>query len=239
MLKKLLNNRDFKIVLRHLPTLSLIFIFTLSVIYGKRISIESILLLRPKSLIAAALFFIGVYAIKSMSYLVPIIVIYAAVGTLFPLSIALIINLLGAAIVVTIPYCLGYFYGAGFMGSLFSKFPAIESFIKKREENALLVSCLPRTMVFVPLKTVSIYLGSVKIPYYKYLAGSLSGMLPMLASVTLIGRNITDPASPEFIVAAIITAVSAWFSLAAYFMLEKLKTRRKESAAAKTRSSRQ
>ncbi len=236
MLKKLLNNRDFKIVMRHLPTLALVLIFMLSAIIGKRITIENILLYKPKSILAAALFFIGVYAIKSMSYLVPVIVVYAAVGTLFPLTIALAINLFGAAIVVTIPYCLGYFYGAGFMGSLFSKFPAIESFIKKREENILLVSCLPRTIVFVPLKTVSVYLGSVKVPYYKYLAGSMAGMLPMLVSVTLLGRNITDPRSPEFIIAAIITAISAWFSLAAYFLLEKMKNRRKKGSMIKTRS---
>jgi uncharacterized membrane protein YdjX (TVP38/TMEM64 family) len=226
MLKKLLDSPDFKIVMRHLPTLLLVFAAALSIFYGRAFSFESLLQLKPRGLIAAAVFFMFIYAIKSMSYLVPIIVIYAAVGTLFPISFALIINVAGASIVVTIPYWLGYYRGAGFMGTLFSKFPKIEDFIKKREENSWLVSCLPRTIVFAPLKTVSIYLGSIKIPFYKYLFGSLTGILPMLVSVTVIGKNITEPNSAEFIVAAIIIVVSAWCSLAFYFFSELQRKRR-------------
>lgn len=226
MIKKLFDNPEFKILMRHLPTMMLILIFSLSAFFGKNLSFDYLLNLRPKGLFAAAIFFLLIYTIKSLSYLVPILVIYAAVGTLFPLPFALIVNIAGACIVIAIPYWLGYFYGAGFMGTLFSKFPKIEEFIKKRSENAWLVSCLPRAIVFAPLKTVSVYLGSIKTPYYKYLFGSLFGLLPMLVSVTIIGSNITEPSSPEFIVSVIIVVISSWCSVAYYFLGEKRRTRR-------------
>jgi Uncharacterized conserved protein len=180
----------------------------------------------PSGYAAALIFFLFVYSIKSMSYLVPIIVIYIAVGTLFPITAALIINLVGAAIVVTIPYWLGYYYGAGFLGTLFSRYPKIENFIKRQESNGWLVSCFPRTIVFVPVKSVSVYLGSLKVPFDKYLLGSITGLMPMLVSVTFLGRNITEPTSPEFIVAAIIIVISAWSSLAAYFLMERRRKKR-------------
>lgn len=226
MLRKLIDSSEFRIVMRHLPTLSLIFVIALSLFYGRNLSFQDLLELKPKGLIAAAIFFLIIYAVKSLSFLVPILVIYAAVGTLFPLPLALFINISGAAIVVTIPYWLGNLYGAGFMGTLFSKFPKIEGFINARVSNAWLVSSLPRTIFFAPLKTVSVYLGSIKIPYFKYLLGSLAGLLPMLASVTIIGSNIAEPSSPEFIVAVIIVVISAWCSIAFYFLGEKRRERK-------------
>lgn len=205
------------------------------VISGHNLSVENLWLYTPKGYIAAAVFFLFVYAIKSLSFLIPIVLVYIAVGTIFPPLAALIINLLGAAIVMTIPYWLGYNYGAGLWGNLLSRFPKIEKFIKRREGNSWFVSCLPRTIVFVPLKTVSGYLGSMKVPFYKYLFGSLLGLFPILVSVTLMGSNITEPTSPGFIVSAILIVISAWASLAVYILMERRRKRIKRHKRGITR----
>ncbi len=218
---KILKNPIVNNVIKHLPTLVLVIIIIYGIVSGRELTVESLWLYTPKGYIAAAIFFLLVYAVKSLSFLIPIVLIYIAVGTIFPPIAALIINTAGAAIVMTIPYWLGYNYGAGLWGTLLSRFPKVENFIKSREHSSWFVSCLPRTIIFVPLKTVSAYLGSLKIPFNKYLLGSLLGLFPLLVSVTLIGSNITEPKSPGFIISAIVAAVSAWLSIAVYVLLER------------------
>lgn len=236
-MKLIIKNPIIKNIVKHLPTLLLVIIILYGVVSGRRFDVESLWLYTPRGYLAAAIFFLVVYVIKSLSFLIPIVLVYIAVGTIFPPLAALIINLIGAAIVMTIPYVLGYNYGAGLWGTLLSRFPKVEKFIKSREHSSWFVSCLPRTIIFVPLKTVSAYLGSLKIPFSKYLLGSLLGLFPLLVSVTLIGSNITEPKSPEFIVSAIVAAISAWSSIAVYVLLERRSKRiRHRDKIAKTRN---
>ena len=236
-MKLIIKNPVLKQVVKHLPTMFLVIIIIYGVVSGRQFTVESLWLYTPRGYIAAAIFFLFVYAIKSLSFLIPIVLVYIAVGTIFPPIAAIIINTIGAAIVMTVPYVLGYNYGAGLWGTLLSRFPKVEKFIKSREQSSWFVSCLPRTIIFVPLKTVSAYLGSLKIPFCKYLLGSLLGLFPLLVSVTLIGSNITEPNSPEFIVSAILAAISAWASIAVYILLERRSERVKHrSRLSKTRN---
>ena len=67
----------------------------------------------------------------------------------------------------------------------------------------------------LPGDAVSMHLGAIKIPFTKYLFGSLLGIFPGIITSTLIGTSITDPASPMFWVSIILTVAisicSFWF----------------------------
>ena len=224
-MKKILNNPVVRTILRHLPTLLLLALILYAVLSGRELTVENLWLYTPRGYFAAALFFLVVYAIKSLSFLIPIVLVYAAAGTIFPPAAALAVNFLGAAIVMTIPYWLGRSFGAGIFGTLLSRFPKIEKFIRHREGSGWFVSCLPRTIIFVPLKAVSAYLGSLRIPFCRYLLGSLLGSLPLLVSVTFLGSNITEPSSPGFVISAALAAASALASISVYVLLERRRKR--------------
>jgi len=208
-------------IAQHLPTAVLLVIIVAWIRSGEELSVENLWSYTPENYVAAILFFLMIYAVKSLSFLIPIVVVYVAAGRMFGHVTALIINIAGAGIVVTIPYWIGYYFGAGFAGSLLSRYKKIEKFIKSREGNSWFVSCLPRTIPFVPLKAVSVYLGSLKVPYFKYLFGSVLGLMPVLISVTLAGASITEPRSPTFIVSVIVMVLSAGTSLIVYLWIER------------------
>lgn len=214
-------------IAQHLPTAVLLVIIIAWIRSGEDFSVESLWSYTPENYAAAILFFLLIYAVKSLSFLIPIVVIYVAAGSMFVPFTALAVNIVGAGIVVTIPYWIGYHFGAGFAGTLLSRYKKVEKFIKTREGNSWFVSCFPRTIAFLPLKTISVYLGSLRVPYFKYLFGSVLGLLPLLISVTLAGASITQPRSPTFIISVIIIMVlSSGVSLIVYLWIERSKKRR-------------
>jgi len=213
-------------IAQHLPTFVLLIIIIAWIRAGEGFSIDRLWSYTPSSYLAAVIFFLLIYAIKSLSFLIPIVVVYVAAGTIFEPFTALVINILGAGIVVTIPYWMGYYFGAGFAGTLLARYKKVEEFIKNREGNGWFVSCFPRTIAFLPLKTISVYLGSLKVPYIKYLFGSILGLMPLLISVTLAGASITQPRSPTFIISVIVMFLSAGVSVGVYFWMEYNRKRR-------------
>jgi len=215
-------------IAQHLPTAVLLVIIIAWIRSGEDLSVENLWSYTPENYVAAILFFLLIYAFKSLSFLIPIVVIYVAAGSMFGPVTAIVVNIIGAGIVVTIPYWIGYYFGAGFAGTLLSRYKKFEEFIKSREGNSWFVSCFPRTIPFLPLKTISLYLGSLKVPYFKYLFGSVLGLLPLLVSVTLAGASITEPQSPTFIVSVIIMVLSSGVSLIVYLWIERSKKRREK-----------
>lgn len=213
-------------IAQHLPTVVLLLIIIVWIRSGEDFSIDRLWSYTPSSYFAAVIFFLLIYAVKSLSFLIPIVVVYVAAGGIFGPFTAMAVNILGAGIVVTIPYWIGYRFGAGFAGTLLTRFKKVEEFIKNKEGNGWFISCFPRTIAFLPLKTISVYLGSLKVPYYKYLLGSIIGLMPLLISVTLAGASITQPRSPTFIISVIVMMLSAAVSVGVYFWMERKRKRR-------------
>ena len=73
----------------------------------------------------AALVFWGCYAVKSLSVFFPLLVLYAAAGRVFPLSKALLVNLIGLVICESIPYGIGRLSGTSLAAKLREKYPKL------------------------------------------------------------------------------------------------------------------
>jgi len=227
-----LKNSKFMDIAQHLPTFVLLVIIIAWIRSGEGFSIDRLWSYTPRSYFAAVIFFLLIYAVKSLSFLIPIVVVYVAAGSIFGPFTALVVNIVGAGIVVTIPYWIGYHFGAGFAGNLLSRYKKVEAFIKNREGNSWFISCFPRTIAFLPLKTISVYLGSLKVPYFKYLLGSILGLMPLLLSITLAGASITKPSSPTFIISVIVMVLSAGVSVGVYFWMEYVRKRKDKETEA-------
>lgn len=192
-----------------------------SVIYLRDITIDELLSYSPENVFLAVLFMLGLNVLKSISVLFPIIFLQIASGFLFNPVLAIIVNIMGSAIVYTVPYFLGRFTGAEKAEKKIENNPKLVSIFEKQHKHEFFLSFFLRAISCLPGDLVSMYLGALKFNFPKYLIASMLGNLPGLIPATFMGTSITDPLSPEFIAAAAITVFTALLSVVIYHFHNK------------------
>ena len=91
------------------------------------LSVQELLNYQPESTALALLTMAGLFLLKSVDFLMHSGVLYAANGIMFPLPVALLLNTLGAAIMVTPTYWIGRTMGAPALRYIAEKHPKIAS----------------------------------------------------------------------------------------------------------------
>ena len=176
----------------------------------------------PANPLLAALFLIALYAAKSMTVFFPLVALYLAGGLLFPLPVSLAVNLAGMAACVSVPYLVGRFSAAESVDRLREKYPKLEKLERVQQDNHFLFALVARALGILPGDVVSLYFGSMRLPFLPYLAGSLLGLAPTMVAVSIMGDNAANPLSPGFLIAMAVDGclVAASF-LACRRMLKK------------------
>ena len=193
------------------------------------LSVEDILRYQPESKTKAILIMQGLFALKSVDFLLHSGVLYAADGVMFSLPAAIAINLLGAAVMVTPPFFIGRTIGQPMLDELSEKHPKIRQIAEIPEKSELVVNILLRT-TGLPLLPVALYVGAAKGRYVPYLFGSLLGLLPTLVAYTVMGVGIGDRSSPAFWIAfGSLGCVNAASIVLSAFLLNKHKEEGKAS----------
>ena len=185
--------------------------------HRKELSAEEIARYTPANPWLAAIVMLALFALKSLSIVIYSGLLYAANGILFPLPMAILLNLIGTVIMVTLPYQIGRRTGASAVDDIRAKYPKTEAIHSLRAKNDFLFSFLVR-MVRLPSDVASLYMGAVHVEYKKYLLGSLLGMLPHTITYPIMGMSIQDIRSPQFIISlcaeiAYILVTSAVYTL--------------------------
>lgn len=174
---------------------------------------ETILERIPANPFLGALAFLFLYALKSISVIFPIIALEIAAGILYPLPFALIINILGMSIVLTLPYWLARRLLLFETDTVFSRFPQVKAFFEKLQSQPFLLCFLLRSVGCLPMDIVSMTLGIMKIPFSIYFSASMAGSIAGVIAVTLLGRSILHPGSWQFIATILLNltlSVSSW-----------------------------
>lgn len=192
-------------------------IIVICLIHRKELSAEGIARYTPRSPWLAALVMLALFALKSLSIVIYSGLLYAANGILFPLPAAIVLNLLGTVVMVSLPYRIGRRTGASAVEEIRAKYPKAEAIHSLRAQNDFLFSFLVR-MVRLPSDVASLYMGAVHVEYKKYLLGSLLGMLPHTITYPIMGMSIQDIRSPKFMISlcaelAYILVTSAVYTL--------------------------
>ena len=169
----------------------------------------------------AALILLVMFAMKSISVFFYSGILYAASGLLFPLPIAVMVNLCGTAVMTTLPYWLGRRMGTRAAETFVRKFPKIAVLRTLRGNKDFLFSFLSRAIGVLPSNVVSFYMGSVHVRFPQYLAGCMLGMLPVNITFPLMGMNIRQPGSVEFLIALSVQVACSVISVAAYLLIRK------------------
>lgn len=144
------------------------------------------------------------YILKALIPWFPISCICVASALVFKWYEAVLINILGLAILFTIKFYWGRKFGGGNAEKILAKYDTAHNFIDSSKLGSGVVLGFLRFVPFVPINSVSCLYGTTNISYSRYLCISVFGYLYRLMSYITIGRNVFDPASASFIVPLII-----------------------------------
>lgn len=182
------------------------------------LTVQQLLDYTPKEPIRALFVMLGLFCLKSLDFVMHSGVLYAASGVMFPLPCALALNLLGAAIMVTAPYFVGRSLGTPVAKRLRARYPKLANLERLRLGKGFLTAMFLR-VASTPLTIASVYMGATGMRFGPYLAGSLVGLIPVMASYAVMGAAADDPSSPQFFAGAGAIAVTTVLSLLIYALL--------------------
>ena len=192
---------------KYLPLILMAAFAAVFLLAARDVEAADILQWSPSNPFLAALFLIALYAAKSMSVFFPLVVLYLAGGLLFPLPVSLAVNLAGMAACVSVPYLVGRFSAAESVDRLREKYPKLEKLERVQQENHFLFALIARALGILPGDVVSLYFGSMRLPFLPYLAGSLVGLAPTMVAVCIMGDNVANPFSPAALIAIAIDGI--------------------------------
>lgn len=167
---------------------------------------------------------IGVYALKSVVFVVPAMMIYVSVGISFDTGTALVINLIGLIIEVTITYFLGKFLGGEYVSKLLEKNKGGKKLLgmKTKTKNSFLF--VARVVPAFPIDFTSLFIGSSNYSFFPYLLISVLGIYPRVLLFTIIGDSIYKYIPKELIIKLIIVAIPV--AVIAFLIYTVIKKRR-------------
>lgn len=199
-------------------------------IYMKKhnLGLERLIGIEGGGMVMAIFIALLLFAIKGVVMFIPLSGLYLAVGAVMNDEIiALLVNLAGIVICLSIAYFNGTKITMERAEEIYRKFPKIKMLDDFESENSLLFSFLIRIFGIVPCDVVSMYCGIKKIPYKEFLLGSVAGMIPGLILTGIIGANITNPLSIPFLGSCALQLAGTLGSLYIY----KKKIKRKDKPA--------
>lgn len=225
---KPLSARVFEVA-RTVVILMWILLIIISYLYKDQISVDDIFHYTPSNSFLAATVLLFFFALKSMSMVIYVGLLYAAAGIMFPLHWAILVNTLGTAIMVTIPYFIGKSGGAEFIERTIRKYPKMAMIKEIRKGSDFWFSFIVRLVGMFPSDIISLYMGSIEVRFWPYLWSCILGFLPPVITFSVMGMSLADIHSPNFKIALgveIACVISS--AILGFFYVRKLSKNRKE-----------
>ena len=165
---------------------------------GEPLSVNTILKYTPENTILAVGVLLLLFALKSLTIVFPLSILYLASGILFHSIVAVLVSTAGLAI--TIPYWIGKYSGKQAVQEICQKYPKAGIVAKYQETNPFFACFITRIVGFLPGDIVSLYFGACDTEYGIYLVAGIAGSLLSIITTTLLGEKISDPFSVEFMI---------------------------------------
>ena len=153
--------------------------------------------------LTVGLIIIAFTVIKSFALVFPPAVIFAVSGLLIDnLWVAILINFIGVALSVIMPYYLGRFTGKDMLDTLKEKFPKIKKLDDFAGKNEFMVVYVVKASGVIPSDLMNVVYGAMNINFMKYFIASNIGMLPFNILFTLLANkgDLSNPYSLLYII---------------------------------------
>lgn len=139
------------------------------------------------------------YALKSVLPWFPVSCICVASAVLFKWYYALIINVVGLAILFTLKFLWGRIYGGGNTEKILMKSRTVHGIVEKSGLGSEALLFVTRLTPGITINGISGVYGTTQMSLGSFLLISELGFLPKTISYIIIGRNVFDPASASFL----------------------------------------
>ncbi|NLC66883.1 MAG: TVP38/TMEM64 family protein [Clostridium sp.] len=208
-------------IFKYLPFILMgVFVF-IAALNRDKITVENILEFAPKNLFLASLIILLFYAIKSLSVIFPIAVLYIVSGKLFNVAFAILLNVVGLIISLSLPYIIGKVSGEDLVLKIKSKYPKTNKIDEFKNQNNWVFVFIFRIVRLIPGDLGSILLGAINTKYIPYILVSLLIRLPSMITMTIFGNNIDNPGSPKFILSLLIRVLFFILSFVIVYIINK------------------
>ena len=147
---------------------------------GHPLTVDTILEYTPDNTLLAIVVMLTFFALKSLTVVLPLSVLYLTCGMMFSPFSALLVSTAGLAVTITIPYLIGKYAGKQTVKSICEKYPKAA-----------------QVAVYQPVS-------------YTHLTAGIAGSMLSIVTTTLLGEKINNPFSVEFLIILLCrVAVSA------------------------------
>ncbi|HHU84918.1 MAG TPA: VTT domain-containing protein [Clostridiales bacterium] len=158
---------------------------------------------------------------------IPFWVLLMAPGIAFPFYQAIIINLIGMAMLMALKYWYGTKRGGGFFRKLLSQIDEFADTMERgQSKRKTFVLFVFRLVPSFSINSISQLYGSMKYKFSTFIIVSLIGVLPRILSYAIAGRNVYDPFSFKFTIPLIFIFV---FSGVSILSIDRILTKIKSS----------
>lgn len=187
---------------------------------ARNLSLTQIVNFSPRNPILGALFMILLYCIKSLSVFFPVIVLFLATGSMFPLPLAIAVTMTGLLAGSYVAYGVGEL--SSDKGALIvSRFPKLKRIMGDNPRGEKFMNFFLRINGLVPSDAVSMYFGAVRMSFWDFTWTTLAGHAPNALLVTMLGASIKEPGSWQFYVSLVLTVLLTIGSAVIYIVYEK------------------
>ncbi len=171
---------------------------------------------------------IGVFALKGLTFVIPAMLIYVSVGMAFDIGTALFISLCGIALEVAVTYWLGRALGGDYVRRLLSKAKGGDKILNMKDSGKFSSLFVIRVLPVFPIDFASLFLGSMKLPFIRYVLISVLGIAPRVVLFTVLGDGIYEIFPMALLLKILLVLLPV---AAAVFVVRWLAKRRKNGKA--------
>ncbi len=216
-------------LLKSIPLLLYLFLITFFLVRNGSGVIERVIEYGQVHKVLTIWIFLFLYLLKSVSFGLPFVALYAAVAVIYPFWFALFINMLGVFINQQIPFFIGRKRGSVYVTQIEKKFPFISALLKFKDTSHFLFTFLLKLIGKIPHEITNLMLGALGIRYRVSYPATILAFLPEMIPVMIMARGYKDPDSAAFIVSTTLVFAVPLASLLFYLLYRK-RMNKKESA---------
>ncbi|NLP30236.1 MAG: VTT domain-containing protein [Clostridiales bacterium] len=181
-----------------------------------KLTIGDMIVFTEKSPLLTVVILIGLYCLKSIIMVLPLVLLYITAGIIFQTEYAIIITYLCLIIESSIGFIIGKKLGHKKIERIIAKNKRLSLMLRFNKSNSLLSVIILRLIPGPPFELCSMFLGASGVDYVSYIVGSLLAITPGMIPVILMGTAINDPLSLKFILPLLIK-ISLVLAIILYF----------------------
>jgi uncharacterized membrane protein YdjX (TVP38/TMEM64 family) len=170
------------------------------------LDVRALVAAAPSQFMAVAIA-VGIFGLKGLTFVIPASLIYLSVGMAFDTPVAVLISIAGIALEVTVTYWFGRALGGEYVQMLIKKAKGGEKLLNMQDKSKFSSLFVIRLLPVFPIDFASLFLGSIKLPFIRYMLISVLGIAPRVIAFTLVGDRIYEIFPMELLLKAVLCIV--------------------------------